>query len=338
MQAISIDRPGKISIKEIDSTPPQLGEVQLQINYVGICGSDLSTFMGKNPLISYPRIPGHEISATIIKVGANVPEQYKIGKTVTVIPYTNCGKCAACNRGRHNACEHNETLGVQRDGAMSNHFNVPYGKVLLADGLSAKELALVEPLTVGFHAVSRGRITESDTVMVLGCGMIGAGAIVGAAERGATVIAVDIDNGKLAIAKSIGATHGLNATDTNFEKALLALTDGFGPDVVIEAAGNAHTYRTAIEQVAFTGRVVCIGYAGKDISLPTHLFVKKEVDIMGSRNALKADFDAVITYLQKHPQKVEQLITKEIPITQFQTAMDDWRDNPGKVMKILTVF
>lgn len=337
MKTISIKSPRIVAVTTREITAPKGSEVTLKLNYIGICGSDLSTYMGKNPLIAYPRVPGHEISAEITAVGDNVPEAYELGKKVTVIPYTSCGSCASCKRGRTNACKYNETLGIQRDGAMCEFFNVPYQKILFADGLTDMELALVEPLTVGFHAIERGNVTDSDSVMVLGCGMIGAGAIIRSALRGAKVIAVDIDDRKLKTAKSLGAIHTLNALDPKFSEKLEELTHNLGPDVVIEAAGNTNTYQTAIKEVAFTGRVVCIGYAGEDISLPTKLFVQKEIDIRGSRNATMADFEAVIGYMQNN-KGTEKLITKIITPEEAHEALEYWSKNPGEIMKLMIQF
>ncbi|RMG68976.1 MAG: hypothetical protein D6722_11145 [Bacteroidetes bacterium] len=220
IQAISIPNKRQAALIQIDDLPPKNHEVKLRIDYVGLCGTDLSTFLGKNPLMTYPRIPGHEISGTIVALGDEVPlhRGYDLGRSVTVIPYSHCGSCAACLRGRFHACTYNQTLGVKCDGAMQEFFNIPFEKVLFADGLSAPHLALVEPLTVGFHAVARGRVAPSDTVLILGCGMIGMGAIIGASLRGAKVIAVDLDERKLALAKSFGAAFGLQPGRMTFRK------------------------------------------------------------------------------------------------------------------------
>ena len=148
-------------------------------------------------MVKMPVIPGHEVGAVIEEIGEGVPEGFHKGMAVTVNPYTNCGKCASCRNGRVNACEHNETLGVQRNGSMQEYLVLPWNKVIPANGLSAKECALIEPMSVGFHAVSRGQVTDIDTVAVIGCGMIGLGAIVRASLRGASVIAIDLDDEKL---------------------------------------------------------------------------------------------------------------------------------------------
>jgi len=196
----------------------------------------------------------------------------------------------------------------------------------------------VEPLTVGFHAVQRGRVAENDVVMVLGCGMIGAGAIAGAAWRGARVIAVDIDDHKLEIATALGAQHTINSLASDLHGELVELTGGDGPDVVVEAAGNPLTYRASVDEVAFTGRVVCIGYAAAEVSFATRLFVQKEIDIMGSRNAMPEDFNAVISYLEQGGFPIDRMITEKVKPENAARAVKRWADDPGKVMKILVDF
>jgi threonine dehydrogenase-like Zn-dependent dehydrogenase len=321
----------------VDIPEPVLGpdEVLLKIGKVGICGSDLSTFLGKNPLVEFPRIPGHEIAATIVESGENVPAKLQRDRDVTVVPYTNCGRCSSCIRGRFNCCRNNQTLGIQRDGAVTEYIAVPWQKIVEARGLTANRLILVEPLSVGFHAVNRGGITDADTVMVIGCGMIGIGAIVRASLRGAKVIAVDIDDTKLNSAQSMGCSHTINSATRDLSSELAELTDGSGPDVVVEAAGNPLTYRTAIESVAFSGRVICIGYAKEDATLPTHMFVQKELDIYGSRNATALDFISVRNYISDTDHPVDDLITNEFTLPQAQEAFQYWADNPGKVIKIV---
>lgn len=338
MKALQITTPESIQLVDRPMPVPGKGEVLLKINYVGFCGSDLSTYLGKNPMVSYPRVPGHEISATIVSLGEDVPAGFMPGQAATVVPYTNCGQCSSCRKGRANACQFNQTLGVQRDGAMQEYIAVPWQKLISDNQLSARELAMVEPLTVGFHAIDRGRVTDIDTVMVFGCGMIGASAIIRAALRGAKVIAVDIDDNKLALARKIGATHCINSKTTNLHEALLEITNGHGPDVVVEAAGNPITYRSALEEVAFAGRVVCIGYAGSEVSFATKLWVQKEVDLMGSRNATPADFEAVVHYLKQGNFPLEEMITRVIQPEEAASQVIAWAANPGQVMKIMVGF
>lgn len=335
MKVLQIEKAGTVVLTEGKKPEAGQGEVLVKLKFVGFCGSDLSTYLGKNPMVKYPRVPGHEISGIIESVGDSVPDGFSAGEAVTVVPYTNCGQCPSCRRGRAYACQFNQTLGVQRDGAMQEYISVPWQKILKAPELSELELAMVEPLTVGFHAVERGRVTDSDVVMVMGCGMIGAGAIVRSVLRGAKVIAVDIDDHKLSLAKDLGAHHTINSMAVNLHEKLAELSGGDGPDVVIEAAGNPITYRAAVEEVAFTGRVVCIGYAGSEVSFATKLFVQKEMDIMGSRNATPEDFRAVISYLERGTFPLDQMITLKVKPEGAADAVQTWANDPGKVMKIL---
>lgn len=335
MKTVHIESPGKVSISEVEKPRPGRGEILLRVHLVGLCGSDLSSFLGKNPMVSYPVVPGHEIAAEIVEIGEAVPEHFGMGQLVTVNPYTNCGICPSCRIGRINACQYNQTLGVQRDGALSEFLCIPWQKILVADGLSLLELALTEPLSVGFHAVSRGRVTDSDTVVVLGCGMIGAGAVIAAVERGSRVIAVDIDQGKLEIAQKFGAHFTINSKSENLNAKLAKLTNGDGASVVIEAAGNPVTYLTAVDAVAFCGRIICIGYTTAEVAFATKKFVQKELDILGSRNALLQDFLDVITFLRKGNFPFERLISRKVSLEGSGSALQSWADEPGRIMKIL---
>ncbi len=180
-----------------------------------------------------------------------------------------------------NACQFNQTLGVQRDGAMTEYFVAHWSKLYIAEGLSLAELSLVEPLSVGFHAAARGRVVREDIVAVIGCGVVGLGAIAAAAHRGAKVIAIDIDDRKLAVGRAAGAVFTINSRDASVHDELLALTHQRGPDVIIEAVGMPATFRMAVEEVAFTGRVVYIGYAKEPVAYETRLFVMKELPTSG---------------------------------------------------------
>ena len=279
MKAVQIIRPGEIRTVDIPSPvgedrPLCPGDVLLRIEYAGFCGSDLNTYCGRNPLVKLPVIPGHEVGAVIEAAGGEVPACLTPGTPCTVNPYTACGQCSSCRSGRPNACRHNRTLGVQRDGAMCRYLIVPWEKVVAGAALSPRDFCLVEPMSVGFHAISRAEVTDLDVVMVIGCGMIGVGALIRAALRGARVIAVDVDDTKLALAQRLGARFTVNARTGDVHERLQALAP-WGPDVVVEAAGTPATYRMAVDEAAFAGRVVCIGYAKTEIAFETKYFVQK---------------------------------------------------------------
>jgi len=334
MKAFSITEPGKTELIDLQQPRPAADEILLRSRLIGMCGTDLSTFRGKNPLVSYPRIPGHEIAATVVETGADVPPEFEAGMDVTVYPNTSCGNCASCRRGRTNACKFNQTLGVQRDGAMKGFFTAPWRKVYTSRRLSLRELSLVEPLAVGFHAAARARVTAADTVAVIGCGTVGLGALAGAAALGATTVAIDLDDGKLALARQVAAQHVVHGGRQNVHEELGALTGGLGPDVVIEAVGIPETYRAAVEEVAHTGRVVYIGWAKEPVSYETKLFVHKELDILGSRNSL-AEFPAVIAMLEEGRFPVEATISATVPLEGAGDALKRWSESPGSFTKIL---
>jgi 2-desacetyl-2-hydroxyethyl bacteriochlorophyllide A dehydrogenase len=334
MKAVVLEGPGQAGIKDVGE-PQGLGEdeVLLKVRMVGLCGSDLNSYRGRNPMVSYPRIPGHEVSATVVEAGASAL-QWMAGTPVTLSPYSSCGECAACRRGRANACRFNQTLGVQRDGALTELIAVPAARLFGAD-LTLKELCLVEPLTVGFHATARGRVAAGDNVAVIGCGGVGLGALAGAVFRGATVIGVDVDDAKLATARKAGAAHSINTAREDLHAQLSELTGGRGPDVVIEAIGLPETFRSAVEEVAFSGRVVYIGYAKEQVAYETRLFVQKELDILGSRNAQREDFCDVIRMLEAHRFPVNDAVTNTVPMDETPAILEAWSREPARFMKIM---
>ena len=330
MKALTLLAPGDARILDIPEPTPQPNELLLQVEMAGLCGTDLHSFRGRNAMLTYPRVLGHEIAATVLTGTPDIPA----GTHVTVSPYKHCGDCTSCRQGRENSCRYNQTLGVQRDGAIAERIAVPADKIYPST-LPLKSLCLTEPLTVGFHAVARGRVTQQDTVAVLGCGGIGLGAIAGAAAQGARVIAIDIDDAKLHVAQQAGATDLLNASAGDTPTQLVKLTNNQGPNVIIEAIGLPATFRLAVEEVAFAGRVVYIGYASEPVAYETRLFVQKELDILGSRNAQPADFRAVMAMLAANRFPVDQAVTAIVPLAEAPSMLAKWSANPAAYTKIM---
>ena len=330
MKAVSLQSPGHAKLVDLPEPTRQSGELLLRVEKVGLCGTDLNSFRGRNPLVTFPRVIGHEIAATVVEGSRTVPA----GAHVTVSPYTSCGVCASCLSGRFNACKDNQTFGVQRDGAMTEWISVPEEKVYVSP-LSLRELCIVEPLTVGVHAVSRGRVRADDAVAVFGCGGVGLGAIAGAAFRGARTIAVDVDDAKLNTARAAGATDLIHSVNEDVHERLQEITNGHGPSVVIEAIGLTETFVAAVEEVAFTGRVVYIGYAKQPVAYDTKLFVQKELDIMGSRNALPGDFREVIAMLEAGRFPVGEAISTEIGMDEVPSILQQWSEAPTSFRKIM---
>ena len=339
MKALFLTQVGKSEVFEIDKPIPKSGEVLLKVEMVGFCGGDMNGFKGLFPLQEYPNILGHEVGAVIEELGADVPSHLRIGSKVTLYPYLACGTCVACRKGRPNACKTNKTMGVGRPGAMTRFVCAPWQDLFVSDQLSIRELALAEPLTVGFHAVARGRVDSKDIVAVLGCGIVGLGAVAAAVNRHATVIAIDLDDAKLEIARKIGVANTINPSKEDLHQRLQEITNGDGPDVIIEAVGSPSTYRSAVEEVAFLGRVVCIGYAKAPVEFNTSLFVQKEIEILGSRNCVgKSDFPEVLSYLEAKKFPVEEVISKVISIDEGPETLKSWAENPQGIIKIMIDF
>lgn len=330
MKALQLEAAGVAKVIELPEPAASQEDVLLRVDLVGMCGTDLTTFRGANAMVVFPRIPGHEVAATVVEGTDDLPA----GTRVTLSPYTACGVCPSCKRGRPNACRGNQTLGVQRDGAMTEYIRVPREKIYVAK-LEPRELALVEPLTVGTHAVARGRVTAEDVVAVFGCGGVGLGAIAAAAFRGAKTIAIDMDDRKLEVARRAGAAHLINTGREDLHQRLTEITGGDGPDVMIEAIGLPATFRAAVEEVAFTGRVVYIGYAKEPVAYETRLFVQKELDILGSRNAQPEDFREVIRMMEAGRFPVADAISAIVPMEQAGEMLAQWSESPGRFTKIM---
>jgi len=339
VRALYLSSPGKTEVKEIDRPVAQKGQVLLRVGMVGFCGGDLNGYRGLFPLQEFPNILGHEIGATIESVGTGVPDRFKPGLKVTVNPYKNCGQCISCRRNRPNACIDNRTMGVRRPGAMTSYITVPWEELFVSETLDVKALAIVEPLTVGFHAVDRVHVCKGERVAVFGCGVVGLGAIAASARKGAEIIAVDIEDKKLDLARKAGAAHVINSAKTDLSDMLRRMTLKDGPDVIIEAVGSSQTYKAAVETLAFIGRAAFIGYAKTPVDFETKLIVQKELEIYGSRNCnVKIDFPAVISMLETTRFPVDDIITCVVSIDDAGARLADWSNNLGRYTKILVSF
>ena len=333
MKALVMRAPGSIQLDDIPLPVRKAGEVLLKVRYVGLCGTDLNSYRGRNPLVRYPRVPGHEIAATIAEIDGDF-SGLSVGTDVTLSPYSSCGICASCRNGRNNACQFNLTLGVQRDGALAEYIAVPVTNLYRAS-LSPRELCLVEPLTVGCHSVARARVRATESVAIFGCGGVGLGAVAASAFRGAMTIAIDVDDRKLEIARKAGAAYAINSRKQDLDATIRELTDGQGPQVVIEAVGRPETFLAAVELVAFTGRVVYIGYAKEPVTYETKLFVQKELDVLGARNALPQDFREVIQMLESKNFPVNEAISATVAMNEVSDWFRHWDLRPDEITKIM---
>ncbi len=337
MKTVIIPTPGKVEIIETAKPAPKKGEALLKVLCGGICGSDLGTYKGTFAYASYPRIPGHEFSARIESLNGDASAfGLKEGMIVTCNPYFNCGSCYSCRRGLVNCCEHNETLGAQRDGAFSEYVTMPFGRIYDGKGLDADVLAAIEPFCISYHgAVTRGKVNATDTVLVIGACTIGALAAVAAKAQGAKVYIADVAPAKIDYAvKNFGLDGGILNGGADFIDKCFAITEGRGFDVAIEAVGLPSTFQNAIDAAAFGGRVVLIGVGKKNLDFNFTLLQKKELNVYGSRNALKQDFLNLIDLVKSGKVNLKKAITNTYKLDDAAKAFADFASYGSKMLKV----
>lgn len=336
MKVVSIENPGEIELVDKPKPVPKKGEALLKIKYCGICGSDIATYTGNQPFASYPRIPGHEFSAEIAEIEDN-DLGLKEGMLVTANPYFNCGECYPCFNGKVNCCESNETMGVQRDGSFSEYITMPIDRIINGKGLSAKTLALIEPFSIGYHSVNRGKVKEGDNVLVIGAGPIGIFAMLSAKLSGAKVTIADMLEPRLNLAKKMGADNTINVADENLEKEITDLTNDNGVDVSIEAVGHPDVFLQCIENTCFGGKIILVGNGKDEVQLNHSILIKKELDVYGSRNSLN-DFEPLISEVKDNNLNIEKVITHIYDKENVLQAFKDLTNNDGSMAKVQVEF
>ena len=337
MKAIVIEKPFEISVREIPMPEAKEGEALLQVLYCGICGADTASFTGNQPFTTYPRIPGHEFSARIVSVPAN-DKGLKAGDIVTCNPYFNCGSCYACRKGLVNACTDNRTMGVQRDGAFCEYITMPVERVIPGQGLSARQLALIEPFSISQHALSRARVNPGDRLLITGAGPIGLFALLAAKAKGAAVTVSDVLDGRLEKAKIFGADHVLNASAPDFAERVQEITGGTGFDVCVEACGRPETFLDCIEYACHGANIILIGNGKKETTFVHSILLKKELNVFGSRNAYTRDFESLIQLAAEGKVNPEGMVSAEYRFTDAAAAFEALTHNDGSLEKVLLKF
>lgn len=332
-RVVYINKPGEIEINEREIPVLERGDALLKIKYCGICGSDLACYTGNQPFATYPRIPGHEFSAELVDVALD-DFPIKPGTLVTANPYFNCGHCYPCKNGKINCCEDNQTMGVQRDGSFAEYVKVPAQRVIDGKNLTPELLALVEPFSIGYHAINRGDIGIGDRVLVVGAGPIGIFAAISAKIHGAAVYITDILDLRLKMAKSIGADITINSKEEDLCKRVLQLTDGNGMDICVEAAGLPDTFLSCIENTCFGGKVILIGNGKREVTFNHSVLLKKELNVYGSRNSLH-DFEPIIDMLSKGEVKIDDIVTDVYDVEDVKEAFEALKHNDGSMAKVL---
>lgn len=316
MEAILLEKPREFRVTTIPAAAsPGPGEALVKVHRVGICGTDISGYLGKMPFYSYPRIPGHELGVEVVAVGAGVTN-VKAGDHCSVEPYMNCGKCYSCGRGRPNCCENLQVLGVHIDGGMRPEFVLPARKLHTSKSLTWEQLALVETLAIGCHAVNRGMPTKDEPVLVVGAGPIGLSVIEFVKLTGAKITVLDTNAKRLDFAKTtmgVANTIQLQTVDQALEE-MAAFTGGTLFPVVVDATGNTRSMCDAFKYVGFTGRMVFVGIVTDDVSFADPLFHRREMSLFASRNAMPEDFTRIIDLIETGKIDTRPWITHRTPM------------------------
>ncbi|MBX3069813.1 MAG: zinc-binding alcohol dehydrogenase family protein [Thermomicrobiales bacterium] len=322
---------------QIDATPPPSpasDEIAVRVECVGICGSDMHIYSGHHPTATFPRVQGHEVSATIESLGSNVAGTFVAGERVVIDPLVPCGACYACRIGRSNTCPTLKVIGAHRDGFLQEAIAVPAGNVHPAGTLSADEAVLTEPASVGLQAVRRGVVAAGEQVVIIGAGPIGLCTALAAIDAQARVLMIDTVPSRLDLAMSIGAERTILADSPQLDADILDWTDGDGPPVIIDCVGHPAVIRQCCRLVAPAGRVVIVGLSDKEVSLPIVDFTYKEMTIVGSRASAKL-FPESVNLIERHREAYSRLITHRFPLGETGAALEFAIANPSAASKVI---
>lgn len=338
MKTIILNQPGEFQLisREFDDNLAD-NEALIKIHKIGICGTDYHAFRGKQPFFSYPRVLGHELGAEVIALGKAVDSsELSIGDKVSVEPYLNCGKCQACLNNKQNCCEQLQVMGVHSDGGMTEYLKIPAHKLHRSKILGYEQLALVETLGIGAHAVQRASVGQHDIVLVIGAGPIGLSVIQFAKLQGAKIVVMDFNSQRLDFAKelfdtdvSVLAKDGFTADD------LKATLQGVLPTVVFDATGNPQSMMKSFSYLAFGGKLVFVGLFQGDVTFFDPDFHRREMTLFASRNSLPADFKMIIKDMEAGKIQTQAWLTHEAAFEDLPSVFESWLDPNSRVIKAM---
>lgn len=333
MKTIVCEEPHRFVLREAPEPEPGKDEALLRVRRIGICGTDLHAYCGNQPFFTYPRVLGHELSGEIAEINSD-GTGLRQDDAVVIIPYLACGRCAACRKGRTNCCAVLRLIGIHQDGGMAEYISMPVSHLIRAEGLKLEQMAIVECLSIGAHAVRRAQVQPGQTVLVIGAGPIGMGAMQFARISGARVIALDINDDRLAYCNNaLRVDVCLNAGDSDIKGRIAELTDGEFPDVVMEATGNPQSMMNAFKFVAHAGTYVLVSIVKADITFEDPEFHKREITLLSSRNATREDLERVIQAMQRGEVQTDSFITHRVGFDNMIDTFDSWLDPASGVIK-----
>ena len=313
MRTIVLDQPRRLSVVDWPGPRgPGQNEALVRVHRIGICGTDLHAYQGNQPFFTYPRVLGHELGVEVVEVAAGA-HGIRIGDRCAVEPYLSCGSCVACRSGSTNCCVELQVLGVHADGGMRELITLPVRALHRSDTLSLDQLALVEPLSVGAHAVARAAIAQGEYVLVIGAGPIGLSVAQFASLAGAKVIVMDINGERLAFAREHFQLEAVIENGDGAIEQVRALTDGDMPAVVFDATGNQRSMTAAFDLPAHGGRLVFVGLFQGDVTFHDPAAHRRELTLLCSRNATAADFTRVISLLESGRIATSPWISHRVP-------------------------
>ncbi len=338
MHALQLAAPRKFElIEQLEPAAPAAGEALVQVHRVGICGTDHSAYQGKMPFVTYPRILGHELGVEVLDVGAGVTN-VQPGDRCAVEPYLNDPASYASRRGRPNCCERLRVLGVHIDGGMRPRIVVPARKLHAASGLSFEQLALVETLAIGCHAVARSGPADGENCLIIGAGPIGLATLEFVKLAGARPIVMDVNEARLDFCRSaMGAEHVFCPSDT-LDDQLRELCGGSLPEVVIDATGNPQSMSAAFGLVAPGGRLVYVGLTGEEVRFRHAAFHKVEGTLLCSRNALPGDFTRIIGLIAEGRLDTVPWITHRCSLAELPAEMPSYLSPATGVVKAMVAI
>lgn len=339
MKTLVLENPKSFKLKEQEAPESlQADEALVKIKSIGICGTDYHAFRGKQPFFSYPRVLGHELGGEVVKLGSNT-NAINVGDRVTIEPYLNCGLCQSCLNNKGNCCEDLKVLGVHVDGGMTEYLKVPYQKLHKSSVLSFEQLALVEPLSIGAHAVQRAEVTAKDLVLVIGAGPIGLSVMQFAKLQGAKVVVLDINKERLNFAQQqLQVDYILEATEDFSPDVLRSCLNGFLPTVIFDATGNPDSMKNAFSYVSFGGKLVFVGLFIGEVAFDDPLFHRREITLLASRNSLPQDFSNIIQLMETGKIDIKPWLTHRADFDDLPYVFDEWLDPKNKVIKAVVAM
>ncbi len=335
MKALVCEAPHNLGVVNRETPKRQPGEVMVHIRRVGFCGTDYHIFTGTQPFLTYPRVMGHELAGTVVEADAD--SGFAAGQLVTLNPYLPCGACIACRKAKPNCCVNIRVLGVHADGGMTEFLCVPADAVIAVDGLSLDQAAMVEFLSIGAHAVRRAAVNRGERVLVTGAGPIGIAVALFAAMDGAEVTLIDTSEERLDHARTT-VTAAIVRADETLSDALAARTDGEFFDAVFDCTGSAKAIEAGFAFVAHGGRYVLVSVVKDTISFADPEFHKREMQLIGSRNATREDFERVIAAIRSGDVPTKALHTHSFDLWDAPAHLPVLMAERGKVLKAIATL